>query len=224
MPEAFTGSFRTRSSLIAQNKLKVYFAPKGARFFSSNRTTAGPENHKTIKTILCDMFLKYQFTICVEPQIPLSHLIFLSLMTYIFDSFYYIAVYWISIFYIISTLYIAEKFPDSFGSWYLSFLKRHSSTEVFKKYCGNPWAALKVAIKNPEFIKVAVENGVGKAAAGAGAAIVTEHTLHKAKVGQIYEYKMDQFMNGGKHSSGKPFSFKPNGPSILEKVTGRNGK
>jgi hypothetical protein len=29
-------------------------------------------------------------------------------------------------------------------------------------------------------------------------------------------------MNGGKHSSGEPFSFKPNRPSILEeKVTGR---
>lgn len=224
MPEAFTGSFRTRSSLIAQNKLKVCFAPKGARFFSSNRTTAGPENHRTIKTILCDMFLKYQFTICVEPKIPLSHLIPLSLLTCIFNSFYYIAVYWISIFYIISTLYIAEKFPDSFGSRYLSFLKHHSSTEVFEKYCGNPWGALKAAIKNPEFIKVAAQNGVGKAITGTGAAIVTEHTFHKAKVGQIYEYKMDQYMNGGKHSSGKPFSFKPNGPSILEKVTGRNGK
>ena len=40
MPDASTGGFRTRSSLIAQDKLKVCFAPKGARFFSSNRTTA----------------------------------------------------------------------------------------------------------------------------------------------------------------------------------------
>jgi group II intron reverse transcriptase/maturase len=43
MPGAFTGSFRTRSSLIAQNKLKVCFALKGARFFSSNRITVDPE-------------------------------------------------------------------------------------------------------------------------------------------------------------------------------------
>ena len=224
MPEAFTGSFRTRSSLIAQNKLKVCFAPKGARFFSSNRTTAGPENHRTIKTILCDMFLKYQFTICVEPKIPLSHLIPLSLLTCIFDSYYYITVYWISIFYIISTLYIAEKFPDSFGSRYLSFLKHHSSPEAFEKYCGNPWGTLKAFIQHPEFIKVAAKNGVGKALTGTGAVLLTEHTFHKAKVGQIYDYKMDQYMNGGKHSSGEPFSFKPNGPSLLDKVAGRNGK
>lgn len=224
MPEAFTGSFRTRSSLKAQNKLKVCFAPKGARFFSSNRTTAGSENHRTIKIILCDMFLKYQYTICVEPKLPLSHLIPLSLLTCIFDSLYYITVYWISIFYIISTLYIAEKFPDSFGSRYLSFLKRHSSTKMFEKYCGNPWGALKTAIKNPEFIKVAAQNGVGKAITGTGVALVTEHAFHKAKVGQIYEYRTDEYMNGGKHSSGNPFSFKPNGPSILEKVAGRNGK
>ncbi len=224
MPETSSESFRTRSSLIAQNKLKVCFKPKGARFLSSSRITAGPENQRTIKTILCDMFLKYQFTVCVKPKIPFSHLIPLSLLTCIFDSFYYIAVYWISIFYIISTLYIAEKFPDSFGSRYLSFLKHYSSTEVFEKYCGNLWGALKAAIKNPEFIKVAAQNGVGKAITGTGAALVTEHIFHKAKVGQIYEYKTDQYMNDGKHSSGKPFSFKPNGPSILEKVTGRNGK
>ena len=215
MPEAFTGSFRTRSSVIAQNKLKVCFAPKGARFFSSNRTTVGPENHKTI---FCDMFLKYQFTICVEPKIPLSHFIPLSLLTCIFDSFYYIEVYWISIF------YIAEKFPDSVGSRYLSFLKHNSSTEVFAKYFGNPWGVLKVAITNPEFIDVAAQNGVGKAITGTEAALVIEHTYHKAKVGQIYKYKRDHYMNGGKHSSCKLFSFKPNGPSILEKVTIKNGK
>jgi group II intron reverse transcriptase/maturase len=42
MPEASFESFRTRSSLITQNKLKVCFSSKGARFFSSNRTTVGP--------------------------------------------------------------------------------------------------------------------------------------------------------------------------------------
>ena len=169
------------------------------------------------------MFLKYQFTVCVKTKIPSSHLILLSLLTCVFDSFYYIALYWVSILYIISTLYIAEKFPNSFGSWYLSFLKRHSSTEAFDKYCGNPWGALKAAIKNPEFIKIAAKNGAGKAIVGTGAALVTEHTLHKGKVGQLYEYQMDKYMNDGQHSSGKPFSFKPNGPSILEKFTGRNG-
>ena len=217
MPEAFTGSFWTRSSLIAKNKLKVCFAPKGARFFSSTRTTAG-SGQRTIKTILCDMFLMYQYTICVESKFPSSHFIPLFLLSCIFNSFYYIAVYWISIFYILFTLYISEKFPDSFGSKYLSFLKRNSSTEVFEKYCGNPWGALKAAIKNPEFIKVAAKNGIGKAIVGTGAVLVTEHTLHKAKIGQVYEYKLDQYLNSGKHSSGKPFSFKPNGPSMLEKV------
>jgi len=36
MPEAFKKSFRTRSFLIMQNKLKVYFASKEAGFFFSN--------------------------------------------------------------------------------------------------------------------------------------------------------------------------------------------
>lgn len=224
MPDASLRGFRTRSSVIAQDNLKICSGLKGARLFTSKRFTVGPENNKTVITILFDMFLKYQFSICVESKIPLSHLIPLSLLTCIFDSLYYIAIYWISIVYILSTLYIAEKFPNSFGAKYLSFLKRHSSTEAFEKYCGNSWGALKAAIKNPEFIKVAAQNGAGKAITGTGVALATEHTFHKAKIGQIYEYKMDQYINDGKHSFGKPFSFKPNGPSILEKFTGRNGK
>ena len=177
-----------------------------------------------IKTILFDMFLKYQFSICVKTKMPLDHLIPLSLLTCIFNSPHYIIIYWISILYILFTLYLAEKLPNSFGSKYLSFLKRHSSTEAFEKYCGNPWSALKAAIKNPEFIKVAAQNGGVKAVTTTGIALATEHTLHKMKPGQIYEYTMDEYINDGKHSSGKPFSFKPNGPSILEKLTGRNDK
>lgn len=224
MPNASLRSFRIRSSVIAQGKLKVCPGLKGARLFNSKRLTVGPESNKTIKTVLFDMFLKYQFSICVEPKIPFSHLIPLSLLTCVFDSLYYIIIYWISILYILFTLYVAEKFPNSFGSKYLNFLKCHSSTEAFEKYCGNPWSALKAAIKNPEFIKVAAQNGAGKAIAGTGVALATEHTFHKAKIGQMYEYKMDQYINGGKHSSAKPFSFKPNGPSIIEKFTGRNDK
>jgi hypothetical protein len=170
------------------------------------------------------MFLKYQFTICVEPKIPLNHLIPLILLTCIFGSLRYAVVYCMSILYIIFTIYVAEKFPDSFGSKYLNFLKRHSSPEAFKRYCGNPWQAIKTAIKNPEFLKVIFQNGAGKAIAGTGTVVVAEHTLHKAKVGQIYEYQMDKYMNGGKHSSNKPFEFRPNGPSIIDKFTNRNNR
>ena len=226
MPDASLNvrGFRTRSSVIVQDNLKVYLGLKGARLFTSNQTTVSPENSRIIKTIFCDMFLKYQYFINVELKIPFSHLIPLFLLTCIFDSFYYIVFYWVSILYTLSTLYIAEKFSDSFGSKYLSFLKRHSSTKVFEKYCGNPWKAIKTTVKNFEFIKVAVRNKAGKAITGAGVAFVFEHTFHKAKVCQLYEYKMDQYMNGNKHSFGKPFSFKPNGTSILEKVIGKNGK
>jgi ABC-type uncharacterized transport system ATPase component len=108
------------------------------------------------------------------------------------------------------------------GSLYLNFLKRHSSIEAFDKCFGNPWEALKAAIKNPEFIKVVAQNGAGKAIVGTGATLATEHTIHKAKVGQIYEYQMDKFINKSQHSSGKPFTFKPNKSSILENLTGRN--
>ena len=218
MPDASLRGFRTRSSVIAQDNLKICSGLKGARLFTSKRFTVGPENNKTVKTILFDMFLKYQFSICVEPKIPLSHLITLSLLTCIFDSLYYIAIYWI---FILFTLYIAEKFPNAFGSKYLSFLKRHSSTEAFEKY---DWGAFKAAIKNPEFIKVAAQNEAGKAVTGRRVSLATEHTFHKAMIGQIYEYKMDEYLNSGKHSSGKPFNFEPNGPSIVEKLTRRYGK
>ena len=218
MPAASLRGFRTRSSVIAQGKLKIYPGLKGARLFTSKQLIVGPKNNKTVKTILFDMFLKYQFSICVKPKIPLS------LLTCIFDSLYYSVIYWISSLYILSTLYIAEKFPNSFGSKYLTFLKRHSSTEAFEKYSGNPWGALKAAIKSPKFIKIAVQNRAGKVISSTEVTFATGHTYHNAKIGQIYEYKMDQYVNDGKHSYGKPFNFKPNGSSIIEKFTGRNDK
>jgi hypothetical protein len=177
---------------------------KLARGFHSTRENGDPGSQKTIKTILFDMFLKYQFTVCTEPTIPSSHYIPLSLLTCAFDSLYYISLYAISISYILLTVCVSDQFPDSFGSWYLSFLKRHSSPEAFKKYCGNPFQALKASIKNPEFAKVVFKNGGGKVIVGAGVGLAVDHGAHK-------------FLNNGKHSSGQPFSFKDNGPSLLER-------
>jgi hypothetical protein len=222
MSKAFSGSFRTRIYLMAQNKPKICIGPKLIGIFSSNRTMTTLKDHRTIKTILFDMFLKYQYTVCVEPKTPLNHLIPLFLLTCLFHSFYYIIIYWISIFYIIFTLYLAEKFPDSFGSRYLNLLKRHSSTEAFERYCGNSWGALKTAIKNPEFISVVAKNGAGKAITGTGVALGAEHVIHKAKIGQIVEFKADEYINGGQHSSKEPFSFKPNGQSMIEYIIGKN--
>ena len=227
MPEASFRGLRTRSPVIVQNFSIVGSGPKGASFFSGNRSNVD-SNHKdvenktrTIKKIIFDKFLKYQFTICVEKSIPFSHLLPITLLTYIFGSFYYIGIYWVSIIFILSNIYLSEKFPGSFGKRYLSFLKCHSSDEGFNKYCGNPFGAIKAAIKNPEFIKVAAQNGVGKAVVGTGAALATEHMMHKAKVGQLYEYYADKWVNDNIHSSKQPFKFKPNGPSILDKFIGR---
>jgi hypothetical protein len=213
-----TKKFRNKISteLKNSNNNDISFK-KLARGFHSTRENGDSENQKTIKTILFDMFLKYQFTVCTEPNIPSSHYIPLSLLTCAFGSLYYIVLYGLSISYILLTVYISDKFPDSFGSRYLSFLKRYSSPEAFKKYCGNPFSALKAAIKNPEFIKVVVKNGGSKIIVGAGVGLAAEHTAHKLKLGQIYEYQADKFLNNDKHSSGQPFSFKPNGSSLLEK-------
>jgi len=100
------------------------------------------------------------------------------------------------------------KFPNSFELRYFSFLKRNSSTKVFKKYYENFVEAIKKAINNPEVIKVILENSLNKVLAGAGLALTAEHICYKPKV--------DQYMN-----SGKPFVFTPNRPSIVEKYTGR---
>ena len=187
-----------------QDNYKVALAPEGSRYLSNNRSTSNsrePINlNRTIKTSLVDMFLKYQYTICVESTIPLSRLIYLSCLISIFNSKYYITLYWLSILYILCTIYLIEKFPTLFGSWYLNFFKRNSSTKSFEKYCDNFLGVIKAAIKNPEFFKIASKNSVDKTLVAAVVGLATEHTLHKAKVGQIYEYEMDKFINKGKHS------------------------
>jgi hypothetical protein len=179
------------------------------------------KNERTIKVILFDMFLKYQYTVCVEPRIPSSHLIPLTLLTCLFDSAYYVTVYCVSIVYIVLTIFLAEQFPKSFGTWYLDFLKRNSSDANFEKYCGNPFGVLKAAIKNPEFVKGVMKSGGGKVILGTVGAFGVEHSIHHAGLGQMFKYKADVYMNNGLHSSGQPFSFKPNGPSIIDQFVGR---
>jgi hypothetical protein len=153
---------------------------------------------------------------------PVSHIVPLLLMTSTINSPYYIAIYVLSIIYIITTIFLTEKFPNSFGTRYINFLRDHSSSKAFNMYCGNPLIALKGALPEPEFLKIIFKNGAGKAIVGTGAGLAVEHTLHKVKIGQIYEYKLDSYLNNGKHSSDKqPFSFKDNGPSLLEKFMDR---
>ena len=174
------------------------------------------------------MFLKYQCTVCTETNAPLSHVIPIFLLTWIVGSFKYMAIYIVSILYILLTVYLTHKFPDSFGSRYISFLKRHSSPEAFKKYCGNPLETLKTIIKNPEFINVVMKNGFGKIINCVGVGLALEHSVHELGVTQVYRYKTEQYMNGGQHPSGQPFTYKPNGPSVLESLffgkDGRPGK
>lgn len=172
------------------NHKKKYSLETKPRFFS---TSSSEKSYKlkTIKILFFDNFLKYQKTICVEPNLPLSHLVPLTFLTCVFSSYYYLTIYTISIFYIILTIYLSEKFPNSFGAYYIKFLERNSSPDVFKKYCGNPFGTLKSMIQNPEFVKIIAKNGASKVIAATGLGLATEHTIHKAKIGQIYEYKLD---------------------------------
>ena len=48
MPDASLRCFRTRSSVIAQDNLKICSGLKGARLFTSKQFTVGPENNKTV--------------------------------------------------------------------------------------------------------------------------------------------------------------------------------
>ena len=194
------------------------FLSKRSSYRCLTTVSNGSNVKRSVKTYILDMFLQYQLTICVDTRIPFTHLIPLSLLTCVFNSLYCIKIYAVSVLYIVLTVCLAETFPNSFGRVYLSFLKRHSSPEVFNKFCGNTYEALKLAIKNPKFLKAIAQNGGGKLVVATGMGLVGEHTAHKLKLGQIYEYQVDKFMNGGQHSSGQPFSFKPNGPSMLENV------
>ena len=232
MPEASSiRGFRTRSSVIVLDNLKVCHGLKGARLFTSNRSIVGQKDEnvnkkpqKTWKNFLIDKYLEFQFFVCVESYIPYFYLILLSLLTYVFGSFYYIFLYWTATIFILLNLFLSEKLPNSYGKWYLKFLKTHSSKDVFDKYCGNPFGAIGKAIGNPEWLKVACQNGFGKAVTGTGLALGAEHTLHHARIDQVYKYQTDKYINGGTHSSGKPFSFTDNGPSLVDNLAGRYGK
>ena len=181
-------------------------------------------NPKSFKNILFDMFLKYQFNVCVEPKPPLTHLISLSLLTSIWGSYRYIILYWFSIIFSLLNIYLSEKFPNAFGKRYVSFLKKHSSKEAFDMYYGNPGSVIKTFLANPEWLKIAFKNGASKGIGITATAFVVEHSFHHAKIGQLYEYHTEKFLNNGLHSTGKPFSFQPNGPLLIDSFLGRSPK
>lgn len=176
---------------------------------------------RAFKNIVFDMFLRFQHTVCVEESIPKRHLVRLTALTLFLGHPYYLAAYATGVVYVVTTLFLSQKFPDTFGNAYLQFLKRHSSAEGFNNFCGSPWKVLKTAVKHPEWIKVLAKNGASKVISCTGIAIVAEHTRHKAKIGQLYEYTAEKVLNGeGK----EPFRSQPNGPSLLEKAFGRETK
>jgi Cytochrome C and Quinol oxidase polypeptide I len=115
-----------------------FFTPINSGLQNNSKQEAPTsKNPRSLKNYLIDRFLKYQYTVCMEPSLPKSHLIPLLLLTVISGSFYYLLVYGISIIYIIITVLMLLKFPDSFGKMYLGFLKRNSSTDVFNNYSIN---------------------------------------------------------------------------------------
>ena len=112
-------------------------------------------------------------------------------------------------------------FPDTIGKKYTGFLKKHSTETTFLKYCGNPGGsiikALGLAGKN-EIAQALVKNG-GKKIIYVGAGVLgAQHGIHKSKIGQLYEYKVEKELNNGIHPSKEPFLFRDNGPSWADQA------
>lgn len=61
------------------------------------------------KTHLFNKFLEYQFNMCVEPNIPLNNMIFLSALICVIGFICCCALHNLSIFYIVSTLYLVKS-------------------------------------------------------------------------------------------------------------------
>jgi cytochrome c oxidase subunit 1 len=180
---------------------------------SSLATGASP---KGPIVFLINSFLRFQYRMLEPTGVVWAHVIPICLLTSIFSTIKYLLLYCLAALYISVTLTLSEKFPNSFGAMYLSFLKRNSSVDVFERYCGNPWGSLKGLLNHPDFIKAVNNTLIEKVLPTVGYGLAVEHTLHNMKVGQIYEYHVDKYINNGVHSSGESFKFQPNGRSIVQ--------
>lgn len=207
----------TRKYLISYKKMTNFLNSKK----NQTNSVTSTKQRKTFKTTLLNKFLKYQFTICVKKTLPNNHLLPILLLTCIFHSLRYIILYGISIIFILTMIYLSEKYPNKIGLYYISFLKKHSNQEIFNKYCGNFWSVLKKKIKHPKFFKKAATNGIKKVIVCASIVLFTEHLINKAKFGQLYEYYIEKILNNGVHPSNKPLELKFNSYSILEKLIGK---
>jgi heme/copper-type cytochrome/quinol oxidase subunit 2 len=166
--------------------------------------------HKSIKKLI-DQYLIFQYHICdtkskvILPNKKVYFIFFVIATT--FDIWWVMVIYICMMVFAVITVALGKLFPEAIGIPLTSFYKKHASTDIFEKYCGNPFSSIAGS-----FGKI-VSSGGGRIAAATGMAILGQDALHKAGVGQYPKYQLEKWLNGGIHPSNEPFTFKDNGPS-----------
>ena len=128
---------------------------------------------------LLDKFLIFQYHLCdtksreLLPNKPL----FLAIFTIaiVFDFWLLIVIYICIMVYAVLTVSLGKLFPKTIGVPLTTFYKKYSSTDVFYKYCGNPFSA--------------IAGGAAKVAASGGGRIIIG--VGMALLGVILLVKVD---------------------------------
>ena len=121
------------------------------------------------------------------------------------------------VFCVVSVIF-GKLFPNVVGTPLTRVYKKYASHDIFITYCGN----------NPYNRIVGGLGAIGSTGGGrillaAGGLLFGQDIIHKSGIGQYPKYQFEKFANNGNHPSGKPFTFKDNGPSWADNLS-RYGK
>lgn len=155
-------------------------------------------------------YLKFQFSVCTERWMPISHLAFLFFSSWITNSFIFVARYVIISVFIVGMFLLNEIYPG-FNDGYIAFLTKHSDRAIYDIYCGNPGGhSVKLAI-GPKGMSLMVQNGSGKilfgCRAGGLGVLTAEHVVTHTQINEVFQYQHEKYLTGGVHPSNKPFCY-----------------
>ena len=201
------------------SSINVIFVITALSKFLGELKNLEKKNWPPIKINIFDWFLRFQYEVCGTQKPFMSGLGYVILGS-ISISPWVLIIYLCFISYCTVTVFLGKIFPKIIGIPLVTFYRRHSTDEVFRKYCGNPFSAITgSAVK-------ALGSGSGKLVGACLVTVIAQDAAHKSGAPQIARYEYEKFSNGGVHPKG-PFLFekvdKPSWADNISKWPSQNG-
>ena len=167
----------------------------------------------SFKTLMMNKFLIFQNNLCQEETFLSNKTLYVICLTVATDYWHFIGIYVSLIIFITISVFLGKLFPKHIGIFLTNFYKKHSTSDIFEKYCGNLYSSISSTAAQ------IVSNGGSKAVLVIVSAILGQDAIHKTGLGEYFKYVFEKTVNGGVHPSKESFLFKSKEDSWGDKIS-----